>query len=61
MPGNESEWIRIDSEVRQESIISPWLFNVYMDEVSEDGRGEWRLTPLYSDDWGPEGNAGMVC
>ena len=31
--GSESEWFRIDSWVRQGCIISPWLFNVYMDRV----------------------------
>ena len=30
--GGESEEFRIDSGVRQRSIMSPWLFNVYMDE-----------------------------
>ena len=29
----ESEWFRIDSGVRQGFIMSPWLFNVYMDGV----------------------------
>ena len=43
--GGEGEQLRIDSRVRQGCIMSPWLFNVYMDEwwrrgVSflEDGR-----------------------
>ena len=31
--GGESEWFRIDSGVRQGCIISPWLFNVYMDRM----------------------------
>ena len=29
--GNESEWFRIVSGVRQGCIMSSWLFNVYMD------------------------------
>ena len=29
--GGESEWFKIDSVVRQGFIMSPWLFNVYMD------------------------------
>ena len=29
----ESECFRIDSGVRQGCILSPWLFNVYMDAV----------------------------
>ena len=33
--GDESERFRIDSEVRQGCIMSPWLFNVYMDGVKE--------------------------
>ena len=61
----EIEQFRIDSGVRQGCIMSPWLFNVYLDEemkevkmemgrrgVSflEDGR-EWRLIGLlYADD-----------
>ena len=31
--GGESERFSIDSGVRQGCIISPWLFNVYMDGV----------------------------
>ena len=31
--GGESEWFRIDSVVRQGCIMSPWLFNIYMDAV----------------------------
>ena len=61
----ESEWFRIDSGVRQGCILSPWLFNVYMDAVVigvkmgmgrrgvrflEDG-SDWRyLGLLYADD-----------
>ena len=39
---DESEQFRIDSEVRQECIMSPWLVNVYMDggEVGMERRGE---------------------
>ena len=29
----ENEWFRIDSDVRQGCIKSPWLFNVYMDSM----------------------------
>ena len=55
----------IDSGVKQECIMSPWIFNVYIDEVmkevkmgmgrrrvrfQEEGR-EWRLPGLlYADD-----------
>ena len=61
----ESEWFGIDSGVRCGCIISPWLFNVYMDTLIRDvkmgigmrgmrfmevGR-EWRLPGLlYTDD-----------
>ena len=31
--GDESERFHIDSEVRQGCIMSPWLFNAYMNEV----------------------------
>ena len=34
--GGESEWFWIDSGVRQGWIMSPWLFNVYMDGVMKD-------------------------
>ena len=61
----ESELFRIDCGVRQGCIMSPWMFNVYMDGVMEvkigmgrrrvsfleDGRREWRLPGLlYADD-----------
>ena len=63
--GCESEWFRIDSGVRQGCIMSPWLFNVYMDRVMKEvkmgmGRNgvrflenvrEWRFPGLlYVDD-----------
>ena len=64
--GNVSEWFRIDREVRQGCIMSPWLFNIYVDALMkevkmriarkevvrfmEEGRG-WRLPGrLYADD-----------
>ena len=34
--GDEIEWFRIDSRVRQGCIMSPWLFNVYMDGMMEE-------------------------
>ena len=34
--GNKSEWFRTDSVVRQGFIMSPWLFNVYMDIVMKE-------------------------
>ena len=34
--GGESECFRINSGVRQGCIISPWLFNVYMDTVIKE-------------------------
>ena len=33
--GCESECFRINNGVRQVCIMSPWLFNVYMDAVME--------------------------
>ena len=33
--GSESQCFRIDSGVRQGCIMSPWLFNVYMDAMME--------------------------
>ena len=35
--GDEYERFRIDSGVRQGCIMSPWLFNVYMDAVMKVG------------------------
>ena len=32
---DESEWFRINNGVKQGCIISPWLFNIYMDGVME--------------------------
>ena len=34
--GVESQHFRIDSGVRQGYIMSPWLFNVYMDGVLKE-------------------------
>ena len=63
--GSESECFRINSDVRQGCIMSPWLFNVYMYSLmkevkigigrrgvrfQEEGR-EWSLPDLlYADD-----------
>ena len=41
--GGESECFRIDSGVRQGCIMSPWLFNVYMETVTKEEGREWRL------------------
>ena len=39
--GSESECFWINGGVRQECIMSPWLFNVYMDtDGGENGDGE---------------------
>ena len=53
----ESEQFRIDSGLRQGGIMSPWVFNVYMDEVMKDVKmgmedGKERRLPglLYADD-----------
>ena len=35
--GGESGQFRIDSGVRQGYIMSPWLFNVYMEGVMKEG------------------------
>ena len=34
--GGESKWFRIDNGVIQSCIMSPWLFNVYMDAVMKE-------------------------
>ena len=36
LKGGESEAFRIDGCVRQRYIMSPWLFNVYMDAVMKE-------------------------
>ena len=38
--GDVSEWFRIDSGVRQGCIMSPWIFNVYMDAEMEEVKTE---------------------
>ena len=41
--GSQSEAFRIDSGMRRECIVYPWLFNVYMDPVMKEvkmGMGE---------------------
>ena len=43
-----SKWFRIDSDVRQRCIMSPWLFNLYIDLVMKEvkmgiGRREIRF------------------
>ena len=46
----ESEWFRIDSWVKQGCVTSPWLFNVYMDEVMKEvkmGMGRRGVRFLY--------------
>ena len=57
LKGDESVCFRIDSGARQGCIMSPWLFNVYMDAVMKKGvrfqedKREWRLPSLfYADD-----------
>ena len=61
--GGESEWFKIGNGVRQGCIMSPWLFNVYVDAMMKEvkmrrkgvrfleERREWRLPGfLYADD-----------
>ena len=33
----ESKWFRVDNGVRQGCILSPWVFNVYMNGVMKEG------------------------
>ena len=47
--GDESEWLKIDSGVRQGCIMFSWLFNVYIDAVMKRvkmGMGRKELTFL---------------
>ena len=47
--GDESEWFRKDSGMRQGCIMSPWLFNLYMDVVMKEvkmGMGRRRVSFL---------------
>ena len=41
--GGEIERFRIYSGVRQGCIMSPWLYNVYMDGVMKEGRDSWEM------------------
>ena len=36
LKGGEREYFRIDSDVKQVCIMSPWLFNVYMGTVMKE-------------------------
>ena len=47
--GSKSEQFRIDSEVRQGCIMSPWLITVYMDGVMKEGNelsGGWERVEI---------------
>src|SRR5678816_1628876 len=63
--GVNGDWFRINSGVRQGCVMSPWLFNLYMDGVMKEfevgmagngvrmmeNRDEWRVPYLlYADD-----------
>ena len=41
--GGESEGFTIDSEMRHGCIMSPWLFNIYMDEVMKEVKMGMRM------------------
>ena len=42
--GGESKCFRIESCVRQCCVMSPWLFNIYMDAVRKEVKvGIWRM------------------
>ena len=46
--GGESEQFRIDSGMRQGCIMSPWLFNIYMERVMKEVKtwmGRWSELP----------------
>ncbi len=32
-----SDWFEVNAELRQDCVVSRWLFNVYMDGVVRDG------------------------
>ena len=40
LKGGESQCFRIESGVRQGCIMSPWLFNVYMDTMMKEVKRE---------------------
>ena len=56
-----SEWFNVNVDIRQGCVISPWLFNVYMDDIIKDvnarvqerglrledqGGNDWRVTQI---------------
>ena len=50
--GGESKQFRIDSKVREGCIMSPWLFNVYMDGVMKEVKMEMgRRRVNFLEDW----------
>ena len=38
--GMESHWFRVYKGVRQECTLSPWLFNVFIDNAVKEAGGE---------------------
>ena len=61
MKRGESEQFRIDSGVRQGCIMSPWLFNVYMDGVMKEVKMEMgRRSVRFLED-GREGDCLASC
>ena len=50
--GDQNELFGIDSGVRQEFNMSPWLFNVYMDAVLEEVKiGMERRVVRFLEEW----------
>ena len=49
--GGEIEQFKIDSQVRQGCIMSPWLFNVYMDALMKETKmGMGRRGVVFQED-----------
>ena len=60
--GGESEWFRIDSRVSQGCIMSPLLFNVYMDAVMKEVKiGMGRRGVRFLEDGVVESSWPLVC
>ena len=50
--GGKNEWFKIESGLRQKCIMSPWLFNVYMDGVMKEVKMRMRRRRVsLLDDW----------
>ena len=39
--GGKSDWFKVEQGVRQGCVMSPWLFNLYMDHILKEEKGRF--------------------